>query len=369
MIRQIFLVLAVAALAAGGMWYGSKRFAFKTASEQPEQIETIPVELHAIEQVVRATGEVVASQATDIKSEVSGRIEKLHVKAGNKVKTGDLLVELNSADLKSDEEASRLLLEGAGIRREKVALDFARKKKLRAQSFVMEKDVEDVTIDLHSSDNELEIARARLQTIKERVAKTFLRAPHDGTVLNVKAKTGAVITGADSAGESSLLMQIAELSHLQVQSEINEVDVLKVSQGMAATVTFDSLPGVEVKGTVENVALSALPKDKDKTIRVFALLVTLEPSGSPIKPGITANVTISTAKNPGAIAVAVSAVFYENSKPCVFVEKEHGRFEKRDVELGITDNNLVEIKKGVREGERIATQRPPQSDQGGHRAG
>ena len=358
LIRQLVFALVVLALLAGGIWYGSKRFAFKASKEESEQIETSPVELQPIEQVVRASGEVVASQATDLKSEVSGRIEKLNVKMGDQVKASDVLLELNNADLKSEHDASDLLLAAARIRREKLGADFERKKKLRAESVINEKDIEDSSVEIRLADNEIQIDRARLQSTVEKLAKTTIRAPHDGVVLNVKARPGIVVTGAESAGESTLLMQVADLNRLQVQSEINEVDVIKVSAGMAAIVTFDSLPGVTAKGTVESVSLSAIAKDKDKSIRVFPLVVALEPGESPIKPGITASVIISTAKNPKALSIVTSAVFFEGSQPVVFVQDTSG-FEKRAVELGISDTVHVEIKKGVKEGEKVALQRPP----------
>jgi RND family efflux transporter MFP subunit len=363
-IRQLFLSLVIVAVAGGGIWYGSSRFLFKAKQEQPDPIETVTVEVRPIEQVVYASGEITAEQATDIRSEVSGRIDKVNVKMGDIVKDGDPLVELNSADTKSEHDEAELQLNAARIRREKMSLDFERKKTLRAQSFVVEKDFQDADIDLRLADNEIQIDRARLQTIGEKLAKTTIHAPHNGTVLNVKVRPGIVVTGAESAGESTLLMQVADLAQLQVQTEINEVDVIKVSRGMAAQITFDSLPGVTAKGKVESVSLSALAKDKDKSIRVFPIVIALEPCDAPIKSGITANVAISTARNPKAVTVVATAVFFDGNQPLVFVEKDDGEFEKRPVELGITDHVHVEIKKGLKEGEKVALQRPPGFSEG-----
>jgi len=355
-----FLVVVVAAVAikllAPGLFHKSK-------PDKPEPIETAQAEIRAIDQIVNATGEVAAAQATDIKSEVSGRIDKLNVKMGDVVKIGDVLMELNVADLRSEHAEAELQLESATIRREKIHLDYERKKKLREQSFVMEKDLQEASIDLRLSDNEIQLAGARVRTIAEKLAKAVIRAPHDGTVLNFKARVGVVVSGAESAGESTLLMQIADLSQLQIQTTINEVDVTKVSMGMEATVTFDSLPGVIAKGTVSSVSLSAIPADKDKTVRVFPIVVVLAPSDAPIKSGITGNVSIITAQNPKALTVVSSAVFFDGNQPILFVETG-GKFEKRPAELGITDHAHVEIRKGLKEGETVALQRPPEFAEG-----
>ena len=333
--------------------------AFRPGNSEPKNtIDTAPVEFREIEQIVHSTGEVVASQGTDIKSEISGRVARLHVKPGQRVTAGEVLVELDDAELKSEEHEATLRIEASRLRQAKAKMDYERKAQLSKGKFVMGKELEDAKTELDLATNAVEIDGARLQTIREKLVKSVIRAPHDGTVLNLKVREGVVVTGANTSGESTLLMQVADLSALQVQSEINEVDVVKISPGMEASVTFDSAPGLTLVGTVNYVSPSALPKDKDRTIRVFAMTVMLEDAGDKIKPGITANVTISTAKNPRALAVSLGAVFNENYEPVVFVKTGNG-FERRKVELGINDNAFVEIKQGLQEGEQVAMQHPP----------
>jgi hypothetical protein len=183
-------------------------------------------------------------------------------------------------------------------------------------------------------------------------------------VLNLKVREGVVITGANTAGETSLLMQIADTESLLVQSDVNEVDVIKIGVGVPARVTFESVPGVTAEGTVETLALSAIPKDKDKTVRVFPLTVALKKSNAPIKPGITANVTIAAGRREQAVAVPVSAVFVEEGKVFVFVEKSGGGFENRPVQIGISDTAFVEVRSGLKAGEKVALQRPPAPKEG-----
>ena len=173
-----------------------------------------------------------------------------------------------------------------------------------------------------------------------------------------------MISGAETAGETTLLMQVADTTQLQVQSDINEVDVIKVAVGAAARVTFDSVPGAAADAVIDTLALSAQPKDKDKSIRVFPLTLVLKPTEAPIKPGITASIVISAARKENAVAVPVSAVFVEEGKVFAFA-KTAGGFEVRPLQTGISDNAYIEIASGLKEGDEVALQRPPGLEQTG----
>lgn len=327
-------------------------------AKKEKPIEKAAVGYRELEQFVHASGEVVALQATEIKSEISGRIAKVNVKPGDSVKAGQVLVELDDLELKSEQQEATFRIDASRIRLDRAKMDFDRKAQLRSEKFVMDKELDDAKTELNLAQNALDTEGARLQTIKERLVKSVIRAPHDGTVLNLKAREGVVVTGANTSGEASLLMQIANLDELQVQSEINEVDVIKVAIGMKAAVTFDSVPGLTLTGVLQFVSPSALPKDKDRTVRVFPITLSLEKAAGQVKPGISANITISTSKNPHALAVSVASVFTENNEPGVFVETSGG-WERRRVTLGASDNTFVEITAGLKEGEVVALQHPP----------
>ena len=355
-----FIAVLLALGLAGAAWYYQPHLWLKAPPPQEESIEWAGAEVRSIDQYVRCSGELVADQATEIRSEVSGRVAKLLVKAGEQVTEAQPLLELESKELKSELEEAELRYEASQIRRQKVTTDYERKKALRDQKFVMEKDLADSEIELQLATNALEIDRTKVQTVKEKLAKLTIRAPHPGTVLNVKAREGVVIVGATAATETTLLMQVADLGRMQVLSDINEVDVTKVAIGMSASVTFDSFPGVSLRGKVDSVSLSALPRDKDKSIRAFPIVIGIESADSSVRPGITASAAIATAKNPRALAVPASAVFVEGGRKIVY-RKNGAGFEMQPVETGISDYNWVEIRSGLTEGAQVALQRPPES--------
>ena len=351
------MLYAVGAVLA--LWLVFSHKQDSSSAKDPKAVETAPVEFRPIEQLVRVTGEVVASQATEIRSEVSGRIAKLYVQPGDSVHAGEPLIELDAAELRSEEQAATFRVEASRLRQEKAQVEANRRIQLRNQQVGTQKELEDAQLELKLANNALEVDGAQLQTIKERLLKTTLLAPHDGTVLNLRVREGVVVIGAVYSGEATLLMQIADLNQLLVQSEINELDMMKVAPKMPVRISFDSIPGLAVGGTVQFVSPSALPKDKDRTVRVFPLTVALSEVEPQVKPGITATVTIATASSPHALAVTVGAVFVENNEPFVYV-KNGDSYAARPVTLGISDGSYVEIRQGLSEGEQVALQRPPQ---------
>jgi HlyD family secretion protein len=359
MIRQIRFLIFYGACAALGLWLLFSHQRTDSVEKRPAVIATAATEFRPIEQLVRVTGEVVASQATEIRSEVSGRIAKLYVEPGDAVHAGDVLLELDSAELQSEYQAATFRVDASRLRQEKAQVEANRRIQLRTAQVGTQKELEDAQLELKLANNALEVDGAQLQTIKERLLKTTLRAPHDGTVLNLRVREGVVVIGAVYSGEATLLMQIADLNQLLVQSEINELDMMKVAPKMPVRISFDSIPGLAVPGSVQFVSPSALPKDKDRTVRVFPLTVSLGEVEPQVKPGITATVTIATATNPRTLAVSVAAVFVENNEPFVYV-KNGDAFAPRPVQLGISDGTFVEIRRGLAEGEQVALQRPPQ---------
>jgi HlyD family secretion protein len=359
MIRRLGSLILYGLGAALALWLVFSRNSGDSAKKGPSVIETAAVEFRPVEQLVRVTGEVVASQATEIRSEVSGRIAKLYVQPGDVVRAGDILLELDAAELQSEHQAATYRVEASRIRQEKADMEYKRRVQLRGAQVGTQKELEDAELELKLANNALEVDGAQLQTIKERLLKTTLRAPHDGAVLNLRVREGVVVIGAVYSGEATLLMQIADLNQLLVQSEINELDMMKVAPKMPVRISFDSIPGLAVSGSVQFVSPSALPKDKDRSVRVFPLTVALNSIEPQVKPGITATVTIATANNPRTLAVSVGAVFVENNEPYVYV-KNGNAFAARPVMLGISDGSFVEIRRGLSEGEQVALQRPPQ---------
>ncbi len=361
MVSRILGILGALALLGGGGW-AVFHFFIATSENEETPIHTVEVKLQDIRQVVHCIGEVEPALFTDLKGEVSGRIEKIHILEGDRVEKGDLLIELDRRELETQIIEAGHKIEAARLRMEKVKLDYQSKKELYDKEFVSEREFLESEIDFKLAENDLEIQRSQLSLLEEKLAKTKVLAPHNGVVLDHDLTEGMVITGVSSFSDGTVLMRVAQLDALQVETEISEVDVDKVHRGMAVKLTFDSLPEVELDGEVTFISPSAKPKSSGNTntkARVFPITVAFSANQLRVRPGMTAQVRLVVEQVNGVLATELPGLFREDGANVVYVQNGEG-FDRKEVEVGINDQRVIEIKTGLKEGDVLATVRPPE---------
>ncbi|MDG2122696.1 MAG: efflux RND transporter periplasmic adaptor subunit [Verrucomicrobiales bacterium] len=353
-----FIVGVALVLAAGGVFY---KTLIVGSTEPPPPIETRAVVTVDIDESITCLGAVEPELFSDIKSEVSGRIEVVHVVSGSEVTKGDPLVELDRSELESEVKELEFAIESSRLKMEKVKLDFDSKRELAAKEFVSLRELADAEIDFKLSENDLNIQKAKLETLNEKLAKTVIRAPHDGVVLGNAVLEGMVITGATSFSEGTLLMQVAQLNRLRVNTDVNEIDVAKLVPNMEVALTFESLPEVVIDGRIVFVSPSAeseAGRSGESAARVFPIIVAFETDNPRIRPGMSAQVEVVLSSAQNVLAVALPALFMEEGETVVYVKRAEGMFDRREVKVGISDTDVIEIKDGLEEGEELALSKP-----------
>lgn len=374
--RWIVGIIVVLIVTGGGFYLARHPGLFTKPAEPAKPLPTATAELKDIEQTVSATGEIRPTTATEVKSEVSGQIVKLHVEDGDEVKADQLLVELDRKELESQVAENELQIKGTKLNVDKAQQDFDRNIELISRKMIPQKDYDDSKIALEIAQNQYEIQKARLDTLKQQMAKTEIHAPHAGVVLNLAAKQGTVIVGASSVSSGTVLMQVADLSHLEVRTQINEIDVTKLKEQMKVELTFDSIPGLTMPGHVDFVSPSAggtsggnqgySNQANSSSVRTFPATIVLDGADPRIRPGITATLKIPIAKVQQAVALPIECVFAEQKdvdKRYVYIKKGE-KFDRQDVTVGINDAQLVEIKTGLAKGDVVAKERPKDAKEG-----
>lgn len=360
------LLGAVLLLAAAG-WLGHATLVRKLGPGKPG--DAAPDAFTAasrqdIEQFVLVSGLVSPERQTEVKSEVSALIASVKVQPGDAVTKGQVLAELDRRELESQVNEASLRIESTRLQAEKTRQDLARKEGLHAAHLATDQVFQDARIDTALAENAFKLEQARLETLRQQLTKTTIRAPMDGIVLNVDAIEGAVIVGANSTSAGTPLLKIANLSRLLVKTEVNEVDISKLRVDLPVDLTFDSMPGTSVAGVVQFVSPSATEKEKGTPdrgeVHGFPIVVSFPMKDSHVRPGMTANLKIPVAKAVGAVALDLSAVFLEEKQSVVYAAGKAGAIERLPVELGINDSRKVEITKGLSAGDRVSLNRPAQ---------
>jgi hypothetical protein len=173
-------------------------------------------------------------------------------------------------------------------------------------------------------------------------------------VLQHTLREGQVIVGANSFSQGTVLMPVADVSRLLVETNVNEIDSPRILAGMPATISFDTIRDQTFPGTIETVAPSATVVDN---LRVFPVRIRFDGEPPSVKPGISANVALTIEKVEGIPAVPLAAVFADGTRHFVF-RKEDDRFVDTTVAIGVNDIDWVQIRSGLEVGDEIALSRP-----------
>jgi len=320
--------------------------AFEAKAEKRDILET-----------VEAAGFVRAVIYSNIRAEVSGKLQKLYVETGDMVKKGQVLAELDPVLAKADEDEAGRTLQLQKFTLEKITRDLRRSEALRAKGFVSEREMLDAKTAYEVAKLQSEIAQSRLDKASENVRKTVIRAPHDGQVSDCTILEGQIVIGAQSINSGTLIMTISDTSILRVDVNLNEFAATRVEIGKDAQVTFDSIPSLRKTGKITFMTPFGTADLKVPDLRVFPTQVSF-PSGDGVRPGISANVTVTVDSVKGCVAVPVSAVFVEGADRLVYVRNAEGEWDAHKVKLGLSDAGWSQIKEGIALGDVVSLVRP-----------
>ncbi len=355
--RPALLALAAAAAAAAAWWLLAPGPRAASGPAEGQRRLTARAERRDIEAAVVASGFVRPVTSSEIKAEVSGKVLRIAVADGQAVRRGDLLATLDPTLARADREEAARNLQLQRLNLEKLGRERTRAEALRAREFVSAREAEDAVTAHEVAKLQLEVAQARLDKAEENLRRTELRAPHDGVVSDIGVLEGQIVVSAQSINSGTPVMKVSGVDTLRVDVNLNEFDATRVAVGREAALTFDSLPGVRRPGKVVFLASFGASDAKDKDVRVFPCQIAFE-SGEGVRPGISANARIRLAAAKGAVAVPVSAIFVEDAARVAYVRGAGGAWERREVEVGLSDSGWSEVTKGLAEGETVSLVRP-----------
>jgi HlyD family secretion protein len=300
-------------------------------------------------------GDVAPSFQLDVKSEVSGKIKALHVEAGDSVKSGDLLAEIDDRDLVTEKQSLLTEIDGAKLEMEKDKRNFERAKELFDSKLVSREQFDNLTSEFDIAQNNLVRAQRKLEIMEEKLRKTKIICPIDGTVLTLPVIEGQVVVAAASVNSGTTLMTVANLDKLLVMTHVNQVDVAKLKVDQPVKLRVDSLKDVTMDGKISFIAPVATVKS---SVKGFEIEATIENPNARLRPGMTVNLNIPIAKADAAVSVPISAIFRGDGNKKIVYVRNGGGTEKREVKIGVTNFDFAEIKDGVVEGETVLLVEP-----------
>jgi HlyD family secretion protein len=306
-----------------------------------------------LRETINANGEIQARTRVNVGTSVTAEIMQIHVKDGQWVKQGDLLVTLDQERFKqqlSQAElglrSSRQDLENADAAFLKQAASFRRQEALHQQGLLSSEDHQTAKLARDTADIQLQKAKVAVQQAQAQVAlatdalsKTVIRAAMTGRVTGLKAEKGETAISGQTSIAGAVLMVISDLSELLAEVKVGELDVVKLKPGLPAEVQVDAIPGKVFQGKVLEVATGV-----DRPSSGF--------SGQDAQ-NYKVRVLLSGSREE-LDAKAGGLGLLTGTRPVVYVVKD-GKVEERQLRPGVGTRRSLEVLDGVKEGEEVVT--------------
>jgi HlyD family secretion protein len=258
-----WLAALVVIVVAGGVWFAFSPHA--TAVQTTPIVTVFPSQQFV---VLNSSGYVVAQRKAAIASKASGRLEWLGVAEGSRVKAGDVIARLDSRDVAAQLDSANASIkvalasiEQAEAENRDAAVSLSRTQDLLKQKFVSQSalDVAKARADravagVASARAGVAAAEANARNAQVAVDYTHIRAPFDGIILSKSANVGDMVTPFSSAADSKgAVVTMADMTTLEVEADVSESSLSKVSVGQPCEVTLDALPDTRFRGTVSRI--------------------------------------------------------------------------------------------------------------------
>jgi len=295
-LKQYFCLLAASVVLAS---------CAKKADEKP-RIQTATVERRDIVIDAQATGVVEPINVVEVKSKASGQIVKMPVETGTFVKPGDLLVQVDTRDVRNQYDQTVADVRAAEARVQVVSAQRKRSDELFGQRIMTAQEHESATLDYANAQAQLVRARTNLDLAQQRLEDATVRAPVSGTIIDKTVSLGQVITSATGAfGGGTTLLKMADLTKVRVRALVNESDIGNLQPGMNATVIVDAYPDRPFQGTVEKIEPQAVVQ---QSVTMFPVLVSIANLDGLLKPGMNGEVSILIDRRENVLSIPNDAI-------------------------------------------------------------
>jgi HlyD family secretion protein len=359
-------ILLVIVLAFGGSMY----YLYQKNAEDPTVYETDVPSKQTIIKKTMATGSILPLEEVLIKPNISGVIEEVFVEGGDYVKSGDLLVKIKVVPNLNALIDARNEIDNAKINLDDQKRNYDRQLTIFNKGVISQADLDRAQVAFDQAKQSYRAANKRFEIVNTgttkgygNAANTQIRATVSGMVLEVPVEVGNQVIEANNFNEGTTIAAIADVEKMIFEGKVDESEVGKIKENLPLQITVGALENVIFEAVLDYIA----PKGKEENGAIqFEIKGTLKKQDSIfIRAGLSANASIILAKADNVLSVKEALVQFDDKTKKPFVEVATGeqKFERRDIEIGISDGIHVEIKSGISEGDKIKVWNEVKPDQ------
>ncbi len=346
---------------------------------------------------VVATGKVTPITKVEIKSKASGIVTRLYVDAGDRVKKGQLLAQLDKEEIQAQVEQSKAGLQAAQANLQSSQADWQRAKvdaegpdvpllkreyeralNMAKEGVVSQSDLDNANKNYQLALNKQNVAKAQVTVLQAKIAQsqsqvvqdeanlkqleeqlgyTDIVSPIDGTVLSRDVEIGDAVSSILVMGSSAtLVMTLGDTSQVYVKGKVDESDIGKVYLGQAARIKVESFKDKTFSGKVTKISPMGVEKDN---VTTFEVRVSINNPGGELKAEMTANAEIILEEHKNVLQIPEGAIIYDKDKKAFAdVPDPNAKNGTRRVALniGISNGARTEILSGLKQGDQVVLQ-------------
>ncbi len=349
---KLFIILIVIA-SLGFLGF----FVYQKSDTKVEAFETDSTFVTEIVKKTVATGSINPRKEVEVKSQVSGVVEKLFVEAGDEIKAGALIAKIKIIpDVVALNSAEGRLKE-AVINYKNADKELTRQKKLFDDKVISEFEYNQYLLTYNLNKQQVDAAESNLQLIKEGASKksgavsNLVRSTVSGMVLDVPIKEGNFVIETNTFNDGTTIASVADMNEMIFEGKVDEAEVGKLTEGMELKLTVGALDSVAFKATLEYIS----PKGKeDEGAIQFEVRAAMELQEDEfLRAGYSANADIVLERKENVLALKESNLLFEKDKIFVEVMVSEQQFEKREIKTGLSDGINIEILSGLSENDKV----------------
>ena len=348
---KILKYIGIAAVILGALF--ATAYFIKTNNKSVIEYDTESAIIADIEKKTVVTGKVIPEDEVEIKPQIQGIIEGLFVKEGDLVQTGDLLAKIKVVPNEQNLNSARGRLQNSKIVLNNAKIEFDRNQDLLKKGIISRQQFQNVELQYNQALQSVSNAESDLEIIRSgsaggaASANTNIRATVPGTILEIPVEEGFQVIASNSFNAGTTIATIADMKKMIFEGKVDEAEVGKLRVGMPLEVNLGAIEDQSLDAELKFIA----PKGNEEQGAVqFIIEADLFLNDSLfIRAGYSANASLVLERKDSIMAISEALLQFdrETEKPYVQVLIGEQEFERRDVEIGISDGVNVEVVSGI----------------------
>ena len=350
------IILITIVIAFGGAMY----YLYQKNAEDPIVYKTEQPTKQTIVKKTVATGSILPLEEVLIKPNISGVIEEIYVEGGDYVKSGDLLARIKVVPNLNALNDARNNIDEAKISLDDQRRNYQRQENLFDKGVISKVDLERAQVSYDQAKQAYAAANKRYDIVKTGTTKgygssanTLIRATVSGMVLEVPVEVGNQVIESNNFNEGTTIAAIADVEKMIFEGKVDESEVGKIAEDLPLEITVGAIENTTFDAVLDYIA----PKGNEENGAIqFEIKGTLKKQDTVfIRAGLSANASIILGRADSVLALKEALVQFDpdTKKPYVEIEKGDQNFERKDIELGISDGIYVEVKSGISEDDKV----------------